>query len=75
MEVEFSLYLKSRTFQSTSDLDRKGLVRVKPTHPFDFSLLKSSVDKNLMKLSLNFFQYLFDEKKIIKKTETVTSTS
>ena len=47
MEVEFSLYLKSRTFQSTSDLDRKGLVRVKPTHPFDFSLL-SSVDKSLM---------------------------
>ena len=66
MEVEFSLYLKSRTFQSTSDLDRKGLVRVKPTHPFDFSL-SSLVDKSLMKLSLIFFStYLM--KKIIKKT-------
>ena len=74
MEVEFSLYLKSRTFQSTSDLDRKGLVRVKPTHPFDFSLL-SSVDKNLMKLSLNFFNTYFMKKKTIKNTETVTSTS
>ena len=73
MEVEFSLYLKSRTFQSTSDLDRKGLVRVKPTHPFDFSLL-SSVDKSLMKLVSIFFNtYLM--KKPSKNTETVTSTS